>query len=82
MGTFLMDYQYKIQFRSTGNHANADALLRLPIKEKELLSTENCVIATVETDRRYTTNSQADCEQHLQEPSTIPSSPTCKNRLA
>ena len=37
---FLMDYQYKIQFRSTGNHANTDALSRLPIKEKELLSTE------------------------------------------
>ena len=37
---FLMDHQYKIQFRRTGNHANADALSRLPIKEKELVSTE------------------------------------------
>jgi len=66
-----MDYQCKIQFRRTGNHANADALSRLPIKEKELVSTET-VIATVETDRRYATNSQADCKQHLQEPSAIP----------
>ena len=35
---FLMDYQYRIQFRRTGNHANADALSRLPIEEKELMS--------------------------------------------
>ena len=35
-----MDYQYKIQFQRTGNHANAEALSRLPIKEKELQSTE------------------------------------------
>ena len=33
-----MDYQYNIQFRLTGRHANADALSRLPIQEKELIS--------------------------------------------
>ena len=35
---FLMDYQYNIQFRRTGKHANADALSRLPIEEKDLVS--------------------------------------------
>ena len=35
---FLMDHQYNIQFRRTGNHANAHALSRLPIEEVELVS--------------------------------------------
>ena len=44
---FLMDYRYKIQFRRTGNHANADALSRLQIEEKELMSTETVFLLQV-----------------------------------
>ena len=52
---FLMDYQYKIQFRRTGNHANADALSRLPIKEKELLSTETVSLLQLRQPSRLQT---------------------------
>ena len=44
---FLMYYQYDIQFRrTTGQHANADALSRLPIEEKELVS--NVTVSSVQ----------------------------------